>query len=215
MPVAKPAKVNFERKNEFGAFVQINPYNNNKEDFNLMGFSYKTQKTERFTLRFMAAYGDYNTQDQKSYVSYVSDTFVSKGTKTHISLGMLGGGIEVQRKFYKKVYLFAAVELRAGYGSGTIDSFVQKDFASNSAGQLRITESYGAGQGDANMFHASISPSIGAKLQFKRISFGTEMFTAQLSYNNTTYRDARKYNMSVMNFDLGNISHRFFFNYRF
>lgn len=213
-------KIAIDRKHELGVFGQTNPYSNGNDYMNFAGLQYKTWANEHLGLRFIAAYSDYNYKSSKFYQGTSSDTSVSKWADTHISLGVIGGGIEAQRRFFKRVYLFAAVEMRVGYGNGTIDTSVEKAYTYTTPSTPQMPSAtysavygYGAGRGNANMFYLGVSPSIGAKLQFSRLCMGIEMQAAELSIKSIKYDNAPSY--GVTDFQLGNISHRFFVNFRF
>lgn len=214
------SKTTIDHKHELGVFGQTNPYGNGNEDMNFAGLQYKTWANEHLGLRFLAAYSDYNFKSSKFYQGASSDTSVSKWAQTHISLGVIGGGIEAQRRFFKRVYLFAAIEMRVGYGNGTIDTSIEKAYTYTTPSTPQMPSAtysavygYGAGRGNANMFYLGVSPSIGAKLQFNRLCIGLEMQAAQLSVKSIKYDNAPSY--GVTDFELGNISHRFFINFRF
>lgn len=206
--VKKPAR---ERKNEIGIFSHMNSSSpGTYGNMDIQGVQYKRWKNETIGFRVIAGYGSYYNHSEPFNVKTLSDTVVEKNTQTNIGLGTIGFGVEAQRKFFKRVYLYAAMELRGGYGTGTNDTVTVKrlvnpnnyySFASN------------GGRTDATMFDINLSPSIGAKLNFNRLSFGVEVYGVNMGYRTIRYGNGPSY--STGDFDMGNISQRMFINFKF
>src|SRR5207244_3903333 len=119
--------------------------------------------------RVFAAYGNYNSANATDGF-VVADTAIIKKDATHAGLAVLGGALQIQRHFYKKVYLSAAVEMRAGYGTGFTDTTITKYYHYKDLDAQEATGSRGTGV--LHTFYAGLSPCIGGKLQFTRFTIG-------------------------------------------
>ena len=147
------------------------------------------------------------------------DTLKTKTVNSNVNLGMVGFGIQAERRFYKKVYFFAGIQLRAGYGSGKTDTtmsreynYTQIDPVTGFTYQNTATSSYNKTGTGISMFYLGFTPSIGAKLEFKKFCVGTEFM------NYFTYRSLKPNNGTASNmvdFDFGNITQRLFVQYKF
>jgi hypothetical protein len=199
------------KSREVGAFVQYNlgPASS-QGDLNLTGLQYSKWITPTKGYRFSVSYGHYKSREQaETYAK--SDTAVQVSHISQADLLVIGGAWQVQRKFYKRLYLFAALEMKAGYGSRELDTITTKYYTfKNGRGQDGFNTGWGSKN---NMLYADLAPSVGAKLQFNRISIGTEFVFDLASYNSGTYPDGT--GMSVFNLNLGKTSSRLFVNYRF
>jgi len=126
---------------------------------------------------------------------------------------MISTGLEAQRQFYKRVYFFAATDLRLLYGAGR-----------NNSSMYTLDDSLGITQYDliagsttsysTTNFRAEVIGSLGVKLHFSRISWGVEVNNAAMSYSIT--RSANKdANINLFDLNLGAVSNRLFVTYRF
>src|SRR5262249_14203436 len=112
---------------------------------------------------------------------------------------------------YSHVYMFAAVELRAGYGSGHIDTSVTRHYPDNTSQPNHPYTESGMGYAGpkANMLFIGFTPAVGIKFQFARIAFGTELS------NPVSYTSSSQISGSQLDFDMGRINQRVFLHYRF
>ncbi|MBS1773339.1 MAG: hypothetical protein JST82_10805 [Bacteroidetes bacterium] len=197
-----------ERKNEIGIFTHNNIGNiSSTGDVDILGVNYNRWITPNMGYRIIGGYGMYNSLGSVFQKSVVLDTFIDKNIKTHINMAVIGGGLQAQKNVFKKVYLFAAVELRGGYGSGTSDTVTTKSYKDKDFYTSDVLNRIGTSN---NMFYLGLSPSVGIKLSGKRLSFGVELYGLNLSYYNIS-----KPGGSTGNFDMGTISQRLFVNFRF
>jgi hypothetical protein len=176
---------------------------------NLAGVQYKKILNDKKGFRLIAGYSSYNGPEMAFSRGTSGDTAVDRFTETNINLGIVGAGIEMQRHFYKKVYLFAALELRGGYGSGSHDTLVRKTSSSGMPYAFGTKE----GRADATMVYVGLMPSIGTKLQFKKLTVGTELSGIESSYKQQRIENRSSY--GVMDVMAGQFSQRIFVNYRF
>ena len=174
----------------------------------ILGVHYKKMENERKGFRIIAGYSGYNEFRRPFSVSSLGDTTIESYTRTNINLAIVGGGVEMQRHFYKRIYLFAAMELRGGYGTGNQDTLQQR---LSGTGTPYMPEVHG-GSGNASMLYVGFMPSIGAKLQFKRLTIGLEFSGVEASFRKITVAGGPNFGTSDMS--LGTFTHRLFLNYK-
>ncbi|HEY9178755.1 MAG TPA: hypothetical protein VIN07_13745 [Flavipsychrobacter sp.] len=196
-------------KNEIGLAGEV--------DFSDKGFGgptmiqYKRWARENMAYRINAGVGSYNHFNLNSYFGAVGDTVFEKQTWQRATMAFAGAGVEMQRHFYKRVYLYAVVDLLAGYGSGETEDYLVRRVAVN--GQDHTESSLMSGRGKVSVFHINAAPFVGAKIVFNRISFGTEISAINLSYTSKT--DNLGYRNNIGDMNMGYLRQRFFINYRF
>lgn len=200
------------KNNEAGIFgQQVIGSNNNGDKMMMMGLQYKKWKNEHLGMRIVAAYGKFDNSDDyyiSRNFSTASDTVTQRFTQWNINMAILGVGVEAQRVFYKRVVLFAAMELRGGYGSGK-----QEDAAITRVANGDYENYQVLGSRDANMVYLAATPTIGAKLQFNRFNFGMEC--SGISTYSTGLKAEGKSRATTGNMDMGSVIHRFFIGYKF
>jgi hypothetical protein len=198
--------------NEIGLFT-VSPigsqYNENFNNTGLSGIQYNHWVNERKGFKVFAAYGNYRSSNAtEGYVA--GDTAILKKDAAHADLAVIGGALQAQRHFFRKVYLSAAVEIKAGYGSGFTDTTFTKYYHYK---DLNIVEASGMrGTGKLNTFYAALTPSIGGRIQFKRIAIGLDMMLELVNYTAMTYNNSSN---NMLDLDLDKTSARLFVNYRF
>jgi hypothetical protein len=132
--------------------------------------------------------------------------------RTIVNMPMVGLGVEWQRQFYKKVYFFAGLEWKAGYGSGSSDTLEQVETIMpppdpNGAPKYWTkTTVYTGERQPVDMLIMGAAPHIGAKLEFKRFTIGT-MYLNYLWFTTTQTKSS---SMASIDLDVTNIYHRFF-----
>lgn len=202
----------YKPKQEVGLIQQYGAGEDNADNITLIGIDYKRFKTEHLGYRVIAAYGSYDFKDAFSKVFIKPDTFTQQTEQIHADMAVLGAGLEAQRHFYKNIYLFAALEVRAGYGTGYIDTLVDKTFPVGENYAVSGTNRRGQ-SGDLKMFYASFNPTIGAKIQRSKIAAGVELLPIHFSIRNTNYYG--KYSLFAADFNMLDFSTRIFVNYLF
>lgn len=204
----KPATPARQLNQELGIFGQTEMNNNDYGSASFAGLQYKRWRNEHLGFRAIVAYGQYSAYG--SEIRMISgDTSTTRQRQINIDLPVVGFGLEAQRHFYKRVYLFAAVELKGGYGSGTADTFQYKTIGRTSP-ISSAPES--AGGRDADLLYIGMSASVGARLQWTRLALGLELFPVQMTY--TKLDDGHPYS-GMSEFNLGNFSQRLSLSWRF
>lgn len=196
-----------ERLHEAGAFVQFHPADNG---INMQGLQYTRWKNEHKGIRFILAHGSYNNSTSPITI-IIPDTVMMRKTTTRINMGIIGTGLTKQYHVNKTLYMFAAVELKGGYGRGSVDTTIVKQFVEGPTSK-EITGNLFRDQ-DVSMMYAGITPSIGFKFQRKRISAGIELLPLEISYTSRQYSKAPS--TSMLDLDFGLLRQRLFINYRF
>ena len=192
---------------------------NDNPTFNSVGVEYTKWLNKYIAYRVMLGYGNATNIPNLAFTDRISsDTITGTTTKSNISLGILGFGIEAERQFYKRLFFFAGFEIRAGYGNGSVDSTITTRYFGQNINPLTNTvynEFYSVSNTRsgpmANAFYVAFTPSFGLKLEFRKFSFGTE-FMNYCSYRaihsrSTVFDDS-------FDFDFGNITQRFFVDYK-
>lgn len=142
------------------------------------------------------------------------NTLYEQNTNSTIDLFYLGGGIEMQKQFYKRVYLFAAIDLRAGYGSGSYYTVERRTvFPPDSMEYSSVYRT--TADLPVSRFVIDTAPFVGVKLLFKRLSFGTELSAISAGMTHIKIPDAYRSSYSLIDVNVGVIRQRFFINYRF
>ena len=183
------------------------------------GVQYNQRIKKNLGYRIILGYGSYNDMPQAAISSINQDTAISRAVNTRVNMVVVGGGVEGQRKFYKRLFFFAGLQIIAGCGSGTEDSRVTDQY--NEAlvnpltgvffpgvGSFSYTESTTA----VTMFYVGFTPYFGLKLDFKKICIGTEF------KNYVNYRSVKSHNgstESLTDFDSNNMTQSVFVQYKF
>lgn len=205
------------KKNEIGLTAELDVFRSPNSSTAFQAIQYKHWKNEHFGARFLLGRRDYydNASWRASY-QVSNDTIISRTPITNGGVGIAGIGLEAQRQFYKRVYLFAAVEAKFGYGKATIDTIVERSIENNTNRYLSPpppTATPGRPANNTDVYYASLVPTFGAKFQFNRISFGSEMALNLLNYSYVNNKVTP--GVGTLDFDLGRLNPRFFIQYRF
>lgn len=192
---------------EIGIFGQTET-NNVNGSMGMAGLQYKHWHNEHLGFRVIGAFAQYSASGSEIQ-SISGDTSVTKQQHYDINLPILGVGIEAQRHFYKRIYLFAAAELKGGYGNGNADTLLSKSVG-HSSNNIRTYDR--AGQRDASLLYVGITASVGAKVQWNRLCVGLEILPVGMAY---TKIDDGFNRGGITDFSLGNFSQRLFLHYRF
>ena len=201
------------KKNEIGLFV--NPFgSNNPNGYEVpFGIQYKRWTTPNLGYRIIAAAGGYDSE-YKSTELIKNDTFYQAITSTNMAMIFAGGGLEMQQRFIGKCYLYAAVEMKAGYGSGYTHTSQVKETANVSALERSYTyEQETVSSVNTSLLVLDATPYVGIKFVFKRLILGTELSAVAGGIMQTSYSGSAAYSNSF--FDMGQLQQRFYLNYRF
>lgn len=196
-------------KNEIGLVSETNFGN---EEYGGPGMvQYKRWVRENMAYRINAGVGTYHNSSRDGYFGIIGDTILEKHTSERATMAFAGAGVEMHRHFYKRIYLYAAVDLLAGYGSGKTEDYIVGRVVVN--GQDHTVSTLMPRIGNISVFYLNAAPFIGAKVVFNRITFGTEMSAINLSY--TSKAASSGYRSSIGEMNMGYLRQRFFINYRF
>lgn len=205
-------------KNEMGVFGEMFNFNNyNSSSYaTYAGLQYKRWAKPNIAYRIMGAAGEYNNNSIPRFVDKRGDTLVQSQTYANVPMIFAGGGVEVQRQFLKRVYLYAAIELRAGYGSSSYSEIqtkeVKKDFVPFTPYPV-YNESFLVKSGNVSAFAVDVTPFIGGKINFKRISLGTEISVIKSGIQSIKYSDMPAY--TTTDVSVGDFRQRVYVNFRF
>lgn len=196
-----------ERMHEMGIFSQVYP---DDQGVNMLGLQYTRWKNEQSGIKFIASYGSYRSFSSPIQV-IIPDTVVMRKSTTQINLGIIGAGITKQYHVNKSLYLFATMELKGGYGSGSVDTTVVKQYIDNegakeTAGNLFHDQ-------DVSMLYVAFNPAIGFKFQGRRITAAIEILPLEMNYTSRHY--SRNASTSLFDFSAGLLQQRLSVSYRF
>ncbi len=199
------------RKNEIGFGYRIPTFNNfnNEAGIDLM-FKHYTKPSKAF--RIMAGYQNLQFRKSSSEYKALSDTLTISSKVYDFNTFFIGGGLQLQRHFYKRIILTAAVDTRFHMGSGDLNAI--KEYKSLS-GLYSPISSTSSSLGAIKAFKWDLYPSIGAKFEFSRINFGLELTAQFMQYYSFVPQTSAITPLSLFDLDLGNAISRIFINYRF
>lgn len=198
-------------KNEIGIF--INPIANDNAAYDApVGLQYKRWTTPNLAYRIMTAVGGYGSE-YRSTELIKDDTLHWSLTSTNMAMLFVGGGLEVQRRFVGKCYLYAAIEMKAGYGSGyTHTSEVTETATVSSWERFYTYEQRGVSSTTTSVFVLDALPYVGAKMNFRRWVVGTEISAI---VSGITKINQGGLNFSNTSFNFGQLQQRLYVHYRF
>ncbi len=202
------------KKNEIGLF--INPFgSNNTNGYEVpFGIQYKRWTTPNLGYRIMAGVGGYSTESSTIPELIQKDTLYYKSSGTNMSMLFVGGGLDLQRKFMGKCYLYAAVEMRGGYGKGYTHTSAVRETAMISGNERSYTYQQTAYSSTiTSLFLIDATPYLGIKFAFRRLVIGTELSAVATGIMKTSYDNSPAYSNSF--FDMGQLQQRFYVNFRF
>ncbi len=207
-------------KNALGIYTETNAVFSaiHNPGIGAVGLVYKIRRSPVNSFVATLGYTGYNDRPIPQFTSFNKDTAFSRPGVTKVGLVTAGFGIEAQRHFYRRVSLYAGAEVRAGYGSGTTDTFSRAHYNRpytnpanghvspyNDFTDTRILTS------DVAMVTGSFTAYLGARVDIKRLSIGLQFMNGMV-YENIKPDKAAGY--SNLNWDLSNITQRLLFTYR-
>ncbi|RYE24729.1 MAG: hypothetical protein EOP51_06445 [Sphingobacteriales bacterium] len=201
------------KANEIGLTVSAQSLNNDF-DYKTASVIYKHWMNEHIGWRAMAGYGYYNGANTLVASRYTADTLYRLTASNRTGMPLIGLGLEAERHFYKRVFMYAAIDMQAGYGTGSVDSSISKEYV----GADKRSHSNGIDNAIKNknysLLFIGLAPTVGAKVHYHKISVGAEISPIKFTCRAETRRDIPT---SVLNFDLswGDLFQRFYFSYRF
>ncbi|HEY9178756.1 MAG TPA: hypothetical protein VIN07_13750 [Flavipsychrobacter sp.] len=202
------------RKNEIGLFV--NPFSGNATSgYDVpAGIQFKRQTTKHLGYRLSVAAGGYWSEQITAPELIKNDTSYYRSYSTNMSMVFVGAGLDIQQQLKGKCYIYAAVELRGGYGNGYTHYSTIKETAMITGDKRSYTYEQTAFMSqDASLFVLDSTPYVGAKFVFKRLVIGTELSALVSGAMVANQATLGNYNSFV--FDMGQLQQRFYVNYRF
>ncbi|MBL7706004.1 MAG: hypothetical protein JNM21_10720 [Taibaiella sp.] len=203
-----------ERNRELGILSQF--YTNSREfgDQLLIGIQLKQHLRPQLALRALAAYNRYEYSSRPLVLdAYNNDSLRMQATISNANMVAVGIGLEAQRHFYKKIWLFAALELQAGHGTGktasSSDVLPYGSFFSVFPNVLSPDYKTVAFQ----RTYVRLLPGVGAKIVFDRVNFGLETQFAHVGIQSEKTAEQRTTIPVIDVFN--NMTGRFNINYRF
>ena len=201
-------------KTEIGLVTQMLAISGINESESLIGLQYKRWLSPRKAIRVLLAHQSYGFYKVPSIIGKLNgDTLKTFTAIGDLDMFVLGLGLEFQRHFYKRIYLTASLNLDGGYGKGALLSDTSYAVINDNQVQYYHSSRSDYDKSDHTRAFVRVSPSIGAKLVFKRFDFGTEMSFASLGIlSENTYGKA----YTISDFDLfGKTRYRLFASFRF
>jgi hypothetical protein len=212
LPVSLLAQDSLKHKNEIGLMADLNMGSENN-NLNMVGLQYIRWKNPHFAGRFSISIAGYSiTQSETFLPSYYTDSIFSKQANYTLSMVHFSAGFQVQRHFYRKVYLYAGGDLSLGLGTGYYDtSFIRRGITSN--GGVYEQVNYGNTTKRSGDLYVGVSPFLGVKINLKRWVIGTELSNAIHGVSRSNGVGNGK--SFSMDFAAANFNQRLYINYRF
>lgn len=202
------------KKHEIGFTSEIIDFGGSINNSTLQALQFKKWKNEHYGARFLIGRATFQS-DRNFPTTYITnnDTITKNMPLTFAQMGFVGVGLEAQRQFYKRIYLFAAVEGRFGFGKASVDTIQERVTTSGRYVELDpATRQPFPNRPTLDAFQAALTPTFGAKFQFSRVTFGSEM-----AWNIFNYTQVGNPGSTLSSFDLdmSRMGARFFVHYRF
>lgn len=179
-----------------------------------VGLQYKRWVKPFMAIRTNVTYNKWQTAPS-SHPTHIAGNVLYEGSEqSNINMFNLGVGAEVQTRFYKRVYLYAAVDIRAGYGSGTYQYFEQATQYLPDNTKL-ISNPKLVSESGITKWSISSIPFVGVKMLFKRIEFGTELSAIYTGVEHTSPTALRPYKITNVEAYIGQLLQRVYIHYRF
>lgn len=205
------------KKNEIGLFGE-QKFSNSMNNAGKFGIFYRRENKENKFRRFQLFHTSLNSFSMNNPYSVIqhNDTIVSKYFVNNMSGFGLGYGIEKQRNFYKKVFLYAALDVRFTYKQhkfyNHVDTTVMSNVQYSSMVHFNSTSTRIPNY-NAKGYYISVLPTIGAKIDIRnRIVVGTEMM---MTTNVGFYSQKTTTNYTIFDLDMDLFTQKFYINYKF
>lgn len=199
-----------DRKFEIG-YTQGFPSNRYYHTY-FQGIQFKKWKNEHLGVRVLAGLVQLTNNNFKPVLARIADTIYHKMPIMRLITTTVGLGLEYRQQLYKRVYCFAAAELKAGYGRGSVDTMIERyDTRQLTSGR---TPARGVNfWKESTSWYAGFTPNVGINLIFNRITLGTGLAWNLISFYSVSYKNAP--GSSTVMTGLVNFSPRIFIHYRF
>lgn len=204
---------------EIGLFVELG-MDNSAASNGLYGVQFKKETKPNKSIRLQLMYQQKSFRSEPYEYSFVKDTMKTTQT-TQKSNGFYGGfGIEQQRQFYKRVFLYASIDARLGYSKSVFYKTIKSSsvdtlngvYSTNPYSSYSIPEKLSDWK--ASRYSFDILPSIGSKLIFQKLTLGVETgLNISNSYLSQSGSMLKKY--SIYDLNISYMQFRAYINYRF
>lgn len=201
-----------DKKNEAGIYGQTGfGSSNSNMEFSMFGAQYNRWVTPMLGFRIIAGFAHSSSSSSVATYSPHPDTVITRQRTYVYDMPVVGFGLVTQRHFYKKVHLYAAMELTAAYGNGRADTIINTTYGQG-ASSSSYTQRSSHTDNNASLLLINLSPSIGAKLQFRHLCAALELQPLQMTYRQEHINGS---SYGIADFDLGNFTQRLVISYRF
>ena len=200
------------KKNGVGFIAEPTYYNPN--DQSGIGIQYKRWVRHNRAIRINATKNNWYSYGNYEPVNIAGNVLYEQNRSTSIDMYSLGLGVEIHKQFYRKVYLYAAMEILGSYGTGSYYNGKKSTEYLPDGTQL-ITYSLFNPTYPVSRFTLSTVPFIGVKFLFKRISIGTELSAIQTGIVSMKYSLPIDISNTYFDVTMGQFRQRFYVNFRF
>lgn len=185
------------------------------EDDEIISLQYKRWVRPNRAVRISAGFGKYDNMINKGVTNFVADTAIETLALNTVDMFYVNAGIEMHKQFYKRMYMYAAIDLRAGYGSGTVQHAEKRHYSVGGVtykeeSYLPFTTTF-----DLTRFTIDATPYVGVKVLFNRVAFGTEISALRTGFISQKTTDPTEESMGIVDMNAGLLRQRIFINFRF
>lgn len=212
-----PISTFVDKKNEIGIFGQAAFGYTNNEGQVINGIQYKHWIKPNVGIRILGGFSPYYSSRRPIVLERIGyDTVRVRNYYHEANTVFVGLGIEAQRHFYKRVFLYAAVDIIGGYGTGQAQTNTSLNSIYNSS-QIFISNNLpDYVYGKYSRTYVKLLPNIGSKIVFKRFDFGLDMSAIDINWTSENSEliptpPYSRLDITVLNYT----SFRLSFNYRF
>lgn len=206
-------------KNDLGPMAEVQLTDNFITN-NSAGIQLRHQCSGMVAWRASVSYFNLRQRGPVIHLYPFTNTITTRSVDDVVDGIAVGGGMEVQRQFYRKVYLYAGADLKIGYGTARRDTQITYEYYTPSTvfpgqndRQFSTTQIRHSANGRGIVVTTAVL--VGAKIYTgKRIIIGTE-FTNPLYYVNIKTGDQIGASSSGLDFTIGQIMQRVYVTYRF
>lgn len=186
---------------------------------NIAGIQFRHQRSDIVAWRASAGYFSLRNSGGATHLYPFADTLTTRSVDELIKGLAVSGGIEAQRRFFKKIYLYAGADLRIGYGTAVRDTQLNYEYYAPSTtfpgtGLERFTASAERQSSKGNGLIVTAAILVGARVYAgHRFIIGTE-FTNPAYYINFKAGN-QSGNTNGIDLSIGQVVQRIYVSYRF
>lgn len=192
----------------FGEIINLNTLNLNY--YRVIGIMYKYSKKENYFKRLHIGYINEESVNNPFFYQIINDTLSQHRLLKNEKGLYVGGGFEMQRNFYKKIFLYATTDIRLGYTKGKYAERIELIKNNSSSFNYISINDYDLPTFNAYSIRFEILPNVGVKLNLHRINIALE---AGMSIRNTYINETTTTNKNLYTLDILGIRNRLVFMY--